>query len=75
MAFPPTTWQDIDGYPFEETLEGFKSYERGDPVPGENHSDGFRWGWQNAYYDANSRDDDGFAVLRAEYIRNVRASR
>lgn len=68
--FPPTKWQDIEDYDHAEVVEGYRSYAKGDPVPGPNHSDGFRWGWQNGFYDQNSKDgDDGFVAIRHAYIR------
>lgn len=65
--FPPTRWQDIEAYDHDEVVEGFLSHERDDPVPGPNHSDGFRWGWLNAHRDRMG-GDDGFDHFRRIYI-------
>lgn len=67
--FPPKHWTDIDTYDHEEVVAGYRSYRRDDPKPGANHSDGFRWGWQNGFYDHNSGEDDGFQAIRFAYIR------
>ena len=67
--FPPKTWQDIDSYDHAEIVAGYLSHERGDPVPGPNHSDGFRWGWTNRERD-ESPNDDGFDLIRFSYIAN-----
>jgi len=72
--FPPASWKDIDGYEPSEMVAGYLSYERGDPTPGQNHSDGFRWGWQNHYRDS-AAEDDGFDRIRREYIRESRKVR
>lgn len=74
--FPPFSWTDIDAYDHDEVVEGYRSYKRGDLVPGPNHSDGFRWGWQNGFYDHNYLDgDDGYCAIRYAYIRESRKVR
>lgn len=68
--FPPRNWQDIDAYDHDEVVAGYISYQRDDMPPGPNHSDGFRWGWQNGFYDHNYLlGDDGFQTIRFAYIR------
>lgn len=67
--FPPASWEDIDGYEHAEVVDGYMAYARGDLPPGANHSDGFRWGWQNGFYDHNYREgDDGYCAIRFAYI-------
>lgn len=66
--FPPASWTDIEAYDHAEVVEGYMSWKRGDLVPGPNHSDGFRWGWQNGERD-RSPEDDGFDRVRHQYVR------
>lgn len=72
LMFPPSSWQDVEDYDHAEVVAGYLSYRRDDPKPGPNHSDGFRWGWQNGFADHNYRDlengDDGFRSIRFAYI-------
>lgn len=68
--WPPKSWRDIEDYDHEEIVLGYREYREGDPMPGENRSPGFRWGWSNRAYDHSNGKDDGFAYIRHEGARN-----
>lgn len=72
MSFPPRTPEDISGYDDEELVRGFTDWRPGDPLPGPNHSDAYRWGAQNRYRDSTGADD-GFIALRHEYYHWAKA--
>ncbi len=70
MAYPPQSWTDIRDYNHEDTVEGYTESRDGDPDPGDNRAEGYRWGWLNRQRDRGA--DDGFDGLRHEYIRRMR---
>lgn len=67
MSFPPKSWADVEGYDQDEIVAGFREYREGDPKPGENHSDGYRWGWQNGFNDRHY-GEDGLGHIRSQGI-------
>lgn len=74
--WPPTKWHDIDEYDGDEIVAGYTDYRKGDLQPGPNRSPGYRWGWQNNFYDHNHLDgDDGFVAIRSEGARQYVARR
>lgn len=68
--FPPRDGRDVLAYDHAEVLAGYTSFERGDLVPGANHSPAFRWGWQNRQRDTGQ--DDGFDHIRRDFFRHRR---
>ena len=48
---PVTTLADLDALESDEVLAGYRSAERGDPEPGDNHSRGFHHGWRTRMFD------------------------
>ena len=70
-TFPPTEWWHIFEYDDDEIVAGYRDYRPGDPEPGANHSDGYRWGWINGRKDT-THAPDGYEPVRYAYIRNAR---
>lgn len=70
MAFPPKTWIEIFEYDDDEIVAGYREYRPEDPMPGENRSDGYRWGWANRKKD-NTGIEDGYEPVRREFIRSM----
>ncbi len=66
-VFPPRDEWDIAAYDTDEVVAGYRDHRLGDPLPGPNHSPGYRWGWTNAHKDA-TRIPDGFEPLRNAFI-------
>lgn len=71
--FPPRTAFDIAAYEQDECVAGFMGWRPDDPVPGDNHSPSYRWGWTNAARD-HSSSDDGYDGLRFAFIELRRAA-
>lgn len=68
--FPPASAADIAAYPDDDVVDGYRSYRKDDPDPGDNHAPGYRWGWANAKRDRGH--DDGMDWVRSEYIAMLR---
>jgi hypothetical protein len=69
-VFPPRDEWDVLGYPIDDVVEGYRSHRVGDPVPGNNHTPGYRWGWTNAQKDRTYKEIpfDGFEAIRSAVI-------
>lgn len=70
-VFPPRDEWDVAAYPQDEVVAGYRDHRADDPVPGENHSPGYRWGWTNRRRDT-TRQPDGFEPIRYAFIRMSR---
>lgn len=67
-VFPPRDEWDVDAYPTDDVVDGYRGHSIHDPFPGDNHSPGYRWGFYNARKDATCIDD-GYDHIRSAYIR------
>ena len=52
MIAAPATIEDLLTLDDDELLDGWMSYQRGDPEPGLNRGRSFWWGWTNRRNDA-----------------------
>lgn len=68
--FPPRHIIDIALYDADETVVGYRECVLDAPMPGDNRSPSYRWGWANRLKDRTGQED-GFEYLRQEYIRWV----
>lgn len=66
--FPPRDYLDVIAYDDDECVRGYREHCIFDDPPGDNHSPGYRWGWQNARRDV-IHVDDGFDHIRSAYIK------
>lgn len=66
-SFPPRDEWDIAAYEHDEVVAGFRGWCPDDPIPGDNHSPSYRWGWTNAARD-HASCDDGYDGIRAAFI-------
>ncbi|GGE24735.1 hypothetical protein GCM10011390_50210 [Aureimonas endophytica] len=62
-VFPPRDEYDVLAYDLGDVCRGYRRFSADDPMPGENHAAGFRWGWQNRMRDCQL-GDDGFDEIR-----------
>lgn len=67
VVFPPRDEWDIASYDSDDVVDGYRSHNVHDPMPGHNHAPGFRWGWLNARKDATGVPD-GYEPHRSAYI-------
>lgn len=70
IFLPRDAW-DIAAYDTDECVAGYREYRIDDPVPGPNHSPGYRWGWTNAHQNATGAPD-GYEPQRRAYIAMTR---
>lgn len=68
ISFEPVrTLEDLNSLDAMEILEGYRSYEAGDPEPGPNRGRAFWHGWRNARADKTGETDEAQKALAAAY--------
>jgi len=77
MSFAPvSTLEDLDSLPSDEIVEGYRSFEKGDPEPGENRGKAYWHGWMNAARDHHERPSTPeAAALCSAYLERERNAR
>lgn len=70
MTFPPRSTQDVDAYDFNEIIAGYSEWRATDPIPGDNRSEGYRWGWMNGTRD-RAKVNDGFDHVRQQIAQKA----
>lgn len=67
-VFPPRDAWEIAAYPTDDVVLGYMEHRLDDPVPGDNRSPGYRWGWANRRRDV-THEPDGFDAVRRAYFK------
>jgi hypothetical protein len=70
-TFPPRNAWDVLAYDGEETMNGYRDFAFNKPLPGDDRTPAYRWGWQNAQRDA-THARDGYEDIRYDYIAMCR---